>query len=199
MRNRMAIPIMLASLGVLLASHASAISISLSQVGGTFSPPVGSPSDTLVLSINVKLDPGDALTSVSIALDLNSCSGCSFLGGTEQAFNFVGGVLLTPMGAPGADIGPGGAPGTIAGWENQTLTATGAPGPATFSIGTASFHLQGHGTIRIAPAELGGLPTGTLVTGANFVDITDTVNIPEPTVLSLVALGLAGLAMTRRP
>jgi len=157
-----------------------------------------------VVSIDVMLDPGDAITSVSVALDLNNCAGCSFLGGTEQAFNFVGGVLLLTIGTPGADIAPGGAPGTIAGWESQTPTPAGAPGPATFSIGTASFHLQGYGnTIRIAPAELGGLPTGTPVTGPNFVDITDQVNlgyppIPEPVTSTLVALGIVVLAARAR-
>jgi len=186
-----------------VAGQASAVSVTLSQVGGTYAGPVGSPSDTLVLSIDVTLAGGEAVTGVFAALDLNACGGCSFLGGTEQAFNFVGGVLLTPIGAPGGDIGPGVAPGTIKGWENQTLTVTGAPGPATFSIGTASFHLSGSGTISVGGASVA---TGdTIIGGANFVDITGTSTlgsfayvIPEPTTFALLGLGLAGLAWAGR-
>ena len=190
-------------LALAVGSQASAVSITLSQAGGTYAGEgtVPSPSDTLILDINVTLDAGDAVTGVFAAFDLNNCGGCSFTGGTEEAFSFVGGVLLTPIGAPGADIGPGVAAGTIKGWEAQTLTVTGAPGPASFTLGTASFHLNGAGTIQIGGASV---PTGdTIIGGANFVDITamSTLGnfvVPEPTTFAMLGLGLAGLAWAGR-
>jgi len=182
-------------LALAVSSTASAtISITLTQTGGTYDGVSVTPSDTLVLAISVEMQAGDALTGVFAELVYGGVGG--FNSGTEQPFNFINAVLLTPIGTPGADIVD--TPGVkVIGWEATTLATTGAPGPATFLIGTATFHLNGSGGVISVGAN-------SIVGGANFVDITGSSNlgtfsiVPEPTTASLIGLGLLGLTVAGR-
>ena len=181
-----------------ISTQASAISVDLVP-----SNPTPAPSDNVTFQIAVTLNPSDALTGVFVTID---SAGASFVSGTEAAYSFVNGVLLTPIGAAGADIGPIlGDPNRIGGFEAQTLAATGAPGGAgiTFNIGSATYHI-GNGSVDLTMDTSVGDAGGTVIGGANFVDVTGATSfgnfhiVPEPTTAGLMTLGLLGLVVAGR-
>ncbi len=172
-------------LALTVASQAGAVTVSLVQIGGTYDGIEAVVGDTLTLEIEVTLGPAEAVTRVDPALTFGAEVAAALPGGgpfgactaaepasglaCETNSNVVNGVLLAPIGAAGADIRIAAA-GQLAGWEGQTLNPAGAPGPATFSLGQATFTLSGaSGTIAVGAV---GLPFGTVIGGANFVDIT---------------------------
>ncbi len=179
-------------LALTVASQAGAVTISLVQIGGTYDGISAVAGDTLTLEIEVTLGPADAVTLVDPAITFGAEVAAALPGGgpfgacpsalaCEASFNFVNGVLLAPIGAAGADIGIAAA-GQLDGWEGQTLNPAGAPGPATFSLGQATFTLSGaSGTIAVGAV---GLPFGTVIGGAGFVDITGVSTLGSFTVLA---------------
>jgi hypothetical protein len=182
-----------------LSSQANAFSVDLVQTGGPATP---NPSDVISFNIEVTLLGGEATTLVDPAIGL---IGASFVGGTEAAYNFVGGVLLTPIGSPNTDIGTINGGLAAAGWEGSTLTPGGAPGPAVFVLGTAVFHVNST-TVALefdAPTAL-GVPFGTVIGDGAFMEIQNSVSygnfysVPEPTTAGLMILGVVGLAVAGR-
>lgn len=180
---------------LLWVAQASAIQVAL--VPDNPSP---QPSDLVTLTIQTTLEPGDATTAVFVTLD---SIGASFVGGTEQPFQFVNGVLLQPIGPPGFFFTVQGDPNRITNWEMTTLDAAGAPGPAVFVLGTATYHVGGPNVWITADTSIGD-PGGSIVGGPSFLDISDQVDwvnfhfVPEPTTPALLALGLVGLVMASR-
>ena len=178
------------------SSQASAISIDLVQTGGPATPV---PSDIITFNISVTVNAGEGITLADPAIDM---MGASYVGGTEQAYAFVNGVLMTPIGGAGADLGLIG-PNTVAGWESQTLTVGGAPGPATFVIGQAQFHV-GSTNVWLTMDTAIGIPFGTVVGDGNFADVSAVSTygnyhvVPEPTTAGLMTLGLIGLVVAGR-
>ncbi len=199
-------------LALTVASQAGAVTVSLVQIGGTYNGISAVAGDTLTLDIEVTLGPADAVTLVDPAITFGAEVSAAVPGGPfgacpsalacEEAFNFVNAVLLAPIGAAGADITIVAA-SQLDGWEGQTLNPAGAPGPATFSLGQATFTLSGaSGTIAVGAV---GLPFGTVIGGAGFADITGVstlgvFTVPEPgrKVLQLLAVSLVALLARRR-
>jgi hypothetical protein len=175
------------------SSQASAVAVNLVQIGGPATPV---PSDVITFDIQVVLEAGDAVTLIDPGIDM---MGASFVGGTEAPYNFVGGVLLSPIATGDINVY---APNKVQGWEASTLNGAGAPGPATFSIGTASFHVGGPNVWLTMDTTIGGL--GTVIGGAAFADITTSTTfgnyhlVPEPTTAGLMTLGLIGLVVAGR-
>jgi hypothetical protein len=197
---RLLMKLMLAA-GMVFAfsSQASAVAVDLVQIGGPATP---SPSDVIVFNIQVTLQGGEGVTAVDPAIEM---MGASYVGGTEQPFNFVNGVLLTPIGAAGADLGTINGGLAVAGWEATTLTAGGAPGPAVFNIGSVQFHV-GSPNVWLTfdtPGAL-GVAFGTVVGDGGFNNISTQVSwgnyhlVPEPTTAGLMTLGLIGLVVAGR-
>lgn len=175
----------------------------------------GESGDTLILNIMVSMEEGDTVTGAFASVDFNSSGGSTLIGGTEESFWMVGGVLLTPIGTPGADIAYNDplccAENMVKGWEAQTLSPSGAPGPATFQLGTITFQLGGGGSffVEIPPQFVGmQTPTNTVFGAADFEDITDQITrgqfalevVPEPsgTLLMAASLGTMGFLVRRR-
>ncbi len=171
-------------LALTVASQAGAVTISLLQIGGTYNGISAVAGDTLTLDIEVTLGSADAVTLVDPALTFGAEVTAALPGGgpfgacpstlaCETSFNLVNGVPLLPI-VTGTDIGIIAA-GQLDGWEGSTLNLNGAPGPFTFSLGQATFTLSGaDGTIAVGAV---GLPFGTIIGGAGFVDITGVSNL----------------------
>jgi len=178
-------------LALMLSSQANAYAIDL--IPDMASP---APSDSVILTIQVTVDAGEGLTAAAAALDF---AGASFVSGTESSFSFVGGVPFLPVGPAGADIGLINSSRVI-GWE-ATSTAPGA-GPATFELGTATFHINA-AAVAITLDDSIGQPGGTNIGDGTFQSVAGSASygnfvVPEPTTASLLSLGLIGLAAAGR-
>ena len=211
MRASTKLSIMVGLLLTMSTSAGAVVSITLTQVGGTYQPGLCcTRGDTLILEIGYSLEPGDTVSLIDPALVFNS----SLVtldpeGSTETAFAAWsgGGVALNPVAT--GDIGLV-TPGMADGWEKSAAVAGGAASPCVFgacsSLGTASF-------VVISPwwtlIQIGGVgqPGGTVILDGDGADITAVSNLgtftmmgptPEPTTASLLALGLLGLAAVRR-
>jgi hypothetical protein len=188
-------------------SAGAVVSITLTQVGGTYDGASANAGDTLVLDIGYSWDQGvDAVTLVDPALVFNGAvSSFDAAGSTETAVALWngGGISFAPLST--GDIGLAAA-GQADGWEKATILAGGATSACIFgacsSLGTASFVLSGtSGVISVGAV---GLPFGTRIGDGAFQDITAVSNlgtftiVPEPTTASLLGLGLLGLTIAGR-
>jgi len=184
------------------------VSITLTQVGGTYNGISSNPGDTLVLEIGYSLEPGDAVTLIDPTLEFFAAA-FDPDGSTETDFALWSGgmVLLEPIAT--GDIALV-SPNRANGWEKETTIAGGGSTPCVFgacsSLGTAAFVLSGRGAlIRVGAV---GQPGGTVIRDGTFVDIAGISNlgtfcvvecvVPEPTTASLLALGMIGMAAARR-
>lgn len=190
------------ALALACASPASALQLVLAPEPAD----VPLPSDAFTVSIELRMEEGDAVTGAFATID---SMGASFVSGTEQAFHFVNGVLLTPIGAPGNDIGPIlGNPDRIGGWEAQTLQSSGAPGPAIVTLGTATYHRDTADAVWLTLDTSVGEPGGTIIGLPGFVEAQVIpgryVNyhlpalVPEPAPAILLAIALVWMAAKRR-
>lgn len=180
-------------LALMLSSQANAYAIDL--LPDNASP---GPSDTVTVDIQVTVGGGEGLTAASAAIDF---MGASFVSGTEAAFNLVGGVPVLPIGVPGSDIQLINTTRVI-GWEGTTLNP--AAGPAVFSLGTATFHVNAL-PVSLTLDDSIGLPGGTNIGDENFESVAGSASygnftypVPEPTTAGLMTLGLVGLAAAGR-
>lgn len=222
--------VLVAAITLFLASPAYALSVSLVQIGGTASFGVGSPGDTLVVDVRVGLEPGDSVTLVDPALlwDVEGGDVLELTNAAEAAPQLVNGVFMQPINAANAILGDpasGGVGGqsfslfdavypTRAGStfldaiESVPVGLGTLTGPADFSIATATFVLSGLGSTDLGFSfhPVGG--GDTVVGGAGFANITDTVTfnglsvlslpVPEPSTSVLAGIGLLGLALRLR-
>jgi len=201
---------LMVSLSLTLSTPAGAVvSITLTQVGGTYSATSGPlAGDTLVLEIGYSLEPGDAITLIDPTLEFFATA-FDPDASTETGFAaWSGGAVAFAPIATG-DIALA-APNLADGWEKGITTTGAASTPCVFgacsSLGTAAFVLSGEGAlIRVGAV---GQPGGTVIRDGTFVDIAASQNlgtfcvvecvVPEPTTASLLGLGLIGMAAVRR-
>ena len=203
--------LLMVGLALTMSTSAGAVvSITLTQVGGTYSATAGAVAgDTLVLDIGYSLGPGDMVTAVDPGLVFNgSVTSFNVGGSTETGFAAYGGgaIALNPI-VQTTDIGLNPLDLSQAdGWEKTTLTAGGTGTPCVFgacsSLGTAAFVLSGSsGVVSVGNVGLGG---GTVIGDGTFMDIAGISNlgtftiVPEPTTASLLGLGLLGLTIAGR-
>jgi hypothetical protein len=192
------------ALGLSTSAHAT-ISLSLVQIGGTFSSDAGaSASDSLVLDIVVRMEAGDTTTAVDPAINTGGVG--TLVDATETAYTLVNGTFLFAIGAPGADIGKLGGlnvEGIYGGWEATTLVPGGASGPATFSIGTVTLHLNGSG--GFISFDTSNIPGGTLIGDGDFQEVpfnsqgfSTFPQMPEPSSITLLTAGMLALPASKR-
>lgn len=154
----------------------------------------GMAGDTVQVRIDAYVGPNDAVTFTGPAFVYDpSVAALDVENSSEEPFNFVNGVLMNPIGAPGLDIQELES-GFATGWEQQTLTVGGAPGEATFPIGVAAFTLLG-GNTTLSMAAAIGQPGGTVVGDGAFADITDMVMLDELRILPEPGTALATFAV----
>jgi len=176
----------------------------------------GASGDTLILDVLVSMEVGDTVTGVSGAVDLNPCGGCMFVSGTETPFHMINSVVLTPIiqGDIAVNTAQNESPNVVSGWEATTLSPAGAPGAATFSLGTLTVTLGDSGSysLDVPPRFTSGganpKQSGFNWLAADFEEIADQVTrgaffieVPEPTgaLLTAASVGTVGLlARVRR-
>jgi len=199
--------LLMVGLALTMSTSAGAvISVGLVQVGGTYDGVLAAPGDTLVLNITYSLEPGDATTLIDPGIVFNGAvTSFDEAASTETAFAAWSGgaVALNPIAT--GDIALV-TPNLANGWEKGTTIAGGGSSPCVFgactSLGTAAFVLSGNsGVVAIGAV---GMPGGTVIGDATFVDIAGSSNlgtftiVPEPTTASLLGLGLLGLTVAGR-
>jgi hypothetical protein len=193
-------------------SASAIVSVTLTQIGGTYSPSTGGTlgSDSLVLRIDYAITGGQLVSSIDVAISVANLAtlspGSSETGPAVWEFGFA---AAEPVGEPGADIASV-APGVIGGWEKQSTDAWGTDGSCIFDIqpggscgtlGVVSLHLTGVGGYIFTDVQ-----GHTVVMDGQGNDITASARLgsfmlfpaPEPNTASLFGLGLVGLAAVKR-
>jgi len=202
------------ALGLTVSSSASAfVSVTLSQIGGSYNGISVSSSDSLVLSIDYAIT-GSSFPNVTLidpAIDVNVVA--TLVSGTETpaAVWEFGAVSAVALGPPGVFTTV--APGLLDGWEKGALTPFGTAGSCIFDtspggscgrIGTVTLHLTGLTGVISLGSVVQPAPFGTTITDATFVDITASsflgtfTIVPEPSTAILVGGGLLALGIRRR-
>jgi hypothetical protein len=203
--------LMVAALAMTVSSSAGAIvTVSLTQIGGTYNGISAVAGDTLVLQVDYAITGG---TMVSIIDPLVAFGAeAAFNSGTETGPALWEGGLASfaPLNA-GFQLVSGG----VDGLEKATTFAggVGTPGSCIFdanpggscgTLGTLSFTLSGLAGVLDLGAIVQPTPFGTIIADGAGNDITAGQSlgtfsiIPEPTTASLLGLGLLGLTLAGR-
>jgi hypothetical protein len=168
------------------AGSASAISLSLVQVGGTADAGSAQIGDTIVVSLVVTLEEGDVFTGVGAALEWDMDGGdvLDIASATETGSLVIDGKLFTWIngryrigdpGTVGTSVEEGQSfpasfvgPTFVVGWELVCPIGDldGVVGPHSFSIGEAEFVIRNFGTATVSYYTQE--PWETLVAGQGF-------------------------------
>jgi hypothetical protein len=201
----------------LLALPAHAISIDFVQTGGTAIGGNGGAGDTLNLDVVATLGAGESMTLINAVpqWDLEGGNVLDLIAASEPAFQFVNGMLLTPI-SPNSLIGSPldgllsgvefdindavypsiAGPEAFFSLEQVSPLPNAALGPATFTIGTLEFVLNSSDPTEISFYV--GCCFQTEIGDENFESVTllsdlgtFQVNaIPEPSAWMVFSLGL---------
>jgi len=168
------------------AGSASAISLSIVQVGGTADASSAQVGDTIVVSLVVTLEEGDVFTGASASLEWDTEGGdvLDIVSASETGSLLLDGKLFTRIngryrigvpGTLGVAVEEGESfpasfvgPTFVWGWELATQIGDldGVGGPHVFSIGEAEFAIRNPGTATVSYYTQGSLET--LVAGQGF-------------------------------
>jgi hypothetical protein len=203
------------ALAMTVSSSASAIvTVSLTQIGGTYNGVSLNPGETLILQMDYWITGGTFVSIIDVAVAFDSV-GLAFNGGSETgpALWEFGAGSFAPL-IQNTDIQVV-APGQIDGFEKATTFAGGvgtpgscifdtSPGGSCGTLGTLSFTILNPSSWFIdTGAIVQPTPFGTIIADGSGTDITassslGTFSIPEPTTASLLGLGLLGLTAASR-
>jgi hypothetical protein len=168
------------------AGSASAITLSIVQVGGTADAGSAQIGDTIVVSLVVTLEEGDVFTGTSAALqwDMEGGDVLDIVSASETESLVIDGKLFTWIngryrigepGTVGVSVEEGEnfpasfvGPTFVWGWELVTPLGDldGVVGPHSFSIGEAEFAIRNSGTVTVSYYTQE--PWETLVAGQGF-------------------------------
>jgi len=174
-------------IALIAAGPASALSVSIVQVGGTGNASSAQVGDTVVVSLVVTLAEGDVFTGMSGSLqwDVEGGDVLDIVSASETGSLVLGGKLFSNINGR-YRIGPPGTVGTaveegesfpasfvgptfVWGWELVAPIGDldGIVGPETFSIGEAEFIIREPGSVTVSYYRQS--PWETLVAGQGFV------------------------------
>jgi hypothetical protein len=168
------------------AGSASAITLSIAQVGGSGDASSAQVGDTIVVSLVVTLEEGDVFTGVGAALEWDTEGGdvLDIVSASETGSLLLDGKLFTRIngryrigepGTVGVAVEEGESfpasfvgPTFVVGWELATPIGDldGVGGPRAFSIGEAEFVIRNPGTVTVSYYT--EEPWETLVAGQGF-------------------------------